>query len=444
MKLLSNRDLIRFCFPSLLLMLMLAGSNSLAAEVLTLKKAEYLALQNEPGILGLDAKTQSMMQKSIAAGELMDPKLQFGVLNLPTDSFEFDQENMTQFKVGYIQQFPSGDSRELKRDKAVSQSRQFQHQIEERKRQLLTRVRLSYLETIYWEQARETVQQNRQLVSQLSEYVQSLFAVGRTNQFEFISVQQRLSKLDDRLTQIEQNISDERYRLSEWVGERFTELPLSAGLPVLGQIPWEQLDLEQINQLIAQHPKIQEINNQIDVSRMDLELIRESEKPGWALNVSYAYREDAPDGTDRADFFSAMVTLDLPLFTENRQEKQQQAQHYEVKASQLQRDAMLRKLRSDVLRLKTNLELSEQRVELYRETLVLQAEQRSQAALQTYRSGSGSFADIMQAYMDALNIQLEQKRIQIDSLKSRARLLYFLQASSDAENTPASSSNYSN
>ena len=444
MKLLSIRDFIRFCSPGLAVILICTGSNGLAAEVLTLKKAEYLALQNEPGIMGLDAKTRAMMQQSVAAGELMDPKLQLGLLNLPTDTFDFDQEPMTQFKVGYTQQFPSGDSRELKRDKAVSQSQQFQHQIEERKRQLLTQVRLSYLETLYWEQARETVRQNRQLVSQLSEFVQSQFSVGRTNQFEFITVQQRLSKLDDQLTQIEQNISGERYRLSEWVGEQSNELPLSAGLPVFGQVSAAQLDLEQINLLIAQHPKIQQINNQIDVSRKDLELIRESEKPGWALNVSYAYRDDAPDGTDRADFFSAMVTLDLPLFTANRQGKQQEAQQYEVKASQLQRDAMLRKLRSEVLRLKTNLELSQQRDALYRDTLVLQAEQRSQAALQSYQSGSGGFADVMQAYMDALNIQLEQKRIQIDSLKSRARLLYFLQASADAEDASVSSSNSSN
>jgi len=442
MKLLSIRGLIRF--PGCALILILIGSNSLAAEVLTLEKAEYFALQNEPGILGLDAKTQSMMQRSVAAGELMDPKLQVGVLNLPTDSFEFDQEPMTQFKVSYIQQFPSGDSLALEREKAVSQSRQFQHQIEERKRQLLAQVRLSYLEALYWEQARETVRQNRQLVGQLSEFVQSLFSVGRTNQFEFITVQQRLSKLDDQVTQIEQNINAERYRLSEWIGERFSALPLGAGLPALGQNSWKQLDLEQINQSIAEHPKIQEINNQIEVSRKDLELIRESEKPGWALNVSYAYREDAPDGSDRADFFSAMVTLDLPLFTENRQEKRQQAEQYEVRSSQLQRDAMLRKLRSDVLRLKTNLQLLEQREALYRETLVPQAEQRSQAALQTYQSGSGSFADIMQAYMDSLNTQLEQKRIQIDSLKSRAQLLYFLQASSGSVNNSAISSSFSN
>lgn len=432
MKLFLIRNFIRLHFPVFALMLILAGSNGAAAETLTLQKAEQVALENEPGILGLNAKTRSMMEKSIAAGELMDPKLQIGVLNLPTDSFDFDQEPMTQFKVSYIQQFPSGDSREIKRDKAVSQSRQFQHQIEQRKRQLLSQVRLSYLETLYWERARETVTQNRQLISQLSDFVQSQFSVGRTNQFEVITVQQRLSKLDDRLTQIEQNVSGERYKLSEWIGEKISQLPLGAGVPKLEQKSWEYLDLEQINQSIAQHPRIQEINNRIDVSRKDLELVRESEKPGWALNVSYAYRDDAQDGTDRADFFSATVTLDLPLFTENRQQKQHRAQQYEIQSNQLQRDALLRKLRSDVLRLKTNLELLEQRDELYRETLLPQAEQRSQAALQSYQSGSGSFADVMQAYMETLNTQLEQKRIQIDNLKSRARLLYFLQASSDA------------
>ncbi len=426
------RTLIRFYVPGIAAMLLFAGSYNVAAETLTLQKAEQLALKNEPGILGLNAKTKSMMEKSVAAGELMDPKLQIGLLNLPTDTFDFDQEPMTQFKLSYIQQFPSGDSQEIRRDKAVSQSRLFQHRIEERRRQLLTQVRLSYLEALYWEQARGTVAQNRLLVGQLSDFVQSQFSVGRSNQFDFITVQQRLSKLDDRLTQIEQNISGERYRLSEWIGEEFSQLPLSAGNPELGQDSLKTLDLETINQSIAQHPRIREFNNQIEVGRKDLELIRESEKPGWALNVSYAYRDDAQDGSDRADFFSAMVTLDLPLFTENRQQKQHQAQQYEIQSSQLQRDALLRKLRSDVFRLQTNLELLDQRDQLYRENLVPQAEQRSRAALQAYQSGSGSFADVMQAYMEELNTQLEQKRIQVDSLKSGARLLYFLQASPSA------------
>lgn len=431
MKLTSTRKICRPKLGGLVAVLAFCVTNA-AAEGLSLQMAERIALDGEPGILGLDARTQSLLERSVAAGELNDPKLQIGLLNLPTDTFDFDQENMTQFKVSYIQQFPSGDSRDIKRNKAVSQSRRFQYQIEDRKRQVLTQVRLAYLETLYWEQARDTVAQNRQLVSQLSEFVQSQFSVGRTNQFDFITVQQRLSKLDDRLTQIEQNISGERYRLSEWVGEDYSQMPLVGGATILElELPMRR-ELEQLEQTIAQHPRVQEINNQIDVDRKDLELTRESEKPGWALNVSYAYRDDAPDGTDRADFFSAIVTLDLPLFAENRQHRKQKAQQYEIQSSQLQRDALLRKMRSDVLRITTNLELLQQRDVLFSETLIPQAEQRSQAALQTYQSGAGSFADVMQAYLEALNIQLEQKRIQIDALKTRARLLYYLQASADA------------
>jgi len=444
MKLLLIGNFTRIRLTGFALMTILVASNGVSAETLTLQKAEYRALQNEPGILGLDAKTQSMVQQSIAAGELMDPKLQVGLLNLPTDTFEFDQEPMTQFKVSYIQQFPSGNSLEIQREKALSQSQLFQHQIAERKIQLLTRVRLAYLETLYWEQARDTVAKNRQLVSQLADFVESQFSVGRSNQFDLITAQQRLSKLDDRLKQIEQNISSERYQLSEWIGERLSQSPLSPDIPAFKQFSLNSLGLEQINQFIAQHPKIQEINNQIEVTDKNLELALESEKPGWNLNVSYAYREDAPDGTDRADFFSAMVTIDLPLFSENRQKRQYQAQQYELQSNRLQRDALLRKLRSDVFRLKTNLELSEQRFALFRESLIPQAEQRSQAALQAYQSGSGSFADVMQAYMDALNTRLEQKRIQIDSLKVQAQLLYFVEAPADVEKYSSPSSVSSN
>ncbi len=429
MKLTSKKKLCRW---ELVLLLVFYWANGNAVEGLSLKMAEQIALDDEPGILGLDARTRSLLENSVAEGELKDPKLQVGLLNLPTDSFEFDQENMTQFKVSYIQEFPSGDSRDIKREKAISQSRGFKHQSEDRKRQVLTQVRLAYLETLYWEQARETVTQNRQLVSQLSEFVESQFSVGRTNQFDFITVQQRISKLDDRLTQIDQNISAERYRLSEWIGEELSQMPLVGEYSGLGARLQKHLDSDLIDQTIAGHPRIKEINNQIDVGRKNLKLARESEKPGWALNVSYAYRDDAPDGTERADFVSATVTLDLPLFGDNRQQKRQNAQQYDIQASQSQRDALLRKMRSDVLRIITNLDLLGQRDTLFSETLIPQATQRSEAALHTYQSGGGSFADVMQAYLDALNLQLEQKRIQIDKLKTRARLLYYLQASADA------------
>lgn len=395
-------------------------------ETLSLLRAETLALSNEPGINALDAKTQSMMQRSVADGQLMDPKIQIGLLNLPTDTFDFNQEAMTQLKVSYIQQFPSGNTREIKSEKSVKQSEQFQHRMEERKRAILKKVRTSFLEVLYWDQAKQTVIKNQQLLNQLTEIVQSLFSLGRNLQLDVLTVQLQQSKLEDRLTQIEQKISQQRFKLSEWVGEN-SKLPLQTQLPVFSTSQWLFQTAEESLNLLASHPKALEINTLLDITRKDIELIRESEKPGWNLNVSYAYRDDAQNGTDRADFVSAVVTLDIPLFTEHRQQKHRQSQQFKIQSNQDQRDALLRKMFSELSQIQVNESLIEQRKTLYQEKLIPQAQQRSEAAMQNYQSGNGAFSSVMQAYMDALNTELEAHRLNIDQLKNQASALYLVE-----------------
>jgi outer membrane protein TolC len=399
-----------------------------ASESLSLRQAEIMALSNEPGIQSLDAKTRSLMQRSIADGQLMDPKLQVGILNLPTDTFDFDQEPMTQLKFSYIQLFPSGNTRELNSEKTTKLSEQFKHSIEERKRSILKQVRLSYLETLYWERARLTVQQNRQLLDQLSEIVQAQFSQGRNLQLDVLTVQLQQSKLEDQLTQIEQKIYEQRFKLSQWVGEPSSRRPLLAETPALLTDDLRSLTLDESSALLSVHPRVLEINTQMDITRKDIELIRESEKPGWALNVSYAYRENAQDGTDRPDFFSAMVTMDLPLFTENRQQKQNQSQQFEMQSKTDQRDALLRKMLAELAQLEVNATLIEQRKVRYQSTLIPQSQQRAEAAMQSYQSGNGLFSIVMQASMDALNTELDAYRLNIELLKNQASLLYFIES----------------
>lgn len=398
-----------------------------ASKTLSLQQAEIMALNFEPGIQSLDAKTRSLMQRSIADGQLMDPKIQVGILNLPTDTFDFDQEPMTQLKISYIQQFPSGNTRQIKSEKTIKQSEQFQYSIEDRKRDILKQVRLSYLEVLYWEQAHLTVQKNRQLLGQLSEIVQSLFSLGRNLQLDVLTVQLQQSKLEDRLTQVEQKINEQRFKLSEWVGEPSSKRPLSDEMPTLIDNDLRSLTLDESKTLLSAHPKLLEINTQVDITRKDIELIRESEKPGWNLNVSYAYRDDAQDGTDRADFFSAMVTMDLPLFTENRQQKQRQSQQFQMRSKKDQRDALLRKMLAELAQLQVNATLIEERKVRYQNTLIPQAQQRAEAAMQSYQSGNGVFSSVMQAYMDALNTELDAYRLSIDQLKNQASAMYFVE-----------------
>ena len=425
----NKTQIISFIFG---IVLIVASSLAFSEPVLTLEQAEQMALVDEPGIVSQQWQMQSLSAQAIADGQLMDPKLQVGLNNMPTDTFEFDQENMTQFKVGIVQQFPSGDSLNIKQQKTQKQSELLLSKISDRKLSIIKEVRLTYFEIYYWERAKKTIKQNKRFFSQLVDIAQSMFSVGRNNQQDLIRAQLELSRLDDRIVKITQKINTQRFKLSRWIGAQNSSQTLATQLPVLS-IPVISDDFEALSQLFYTHPKILEIDKKMEISRKDIELVKESYKPGWALNVAYGYRDNHPNGTKRADFLSTGVTIDLPLFTANRQDKKLLAKEHSYQSLKDKRVEMLRQLVANLQQEVANEEQLQNRHQLYNNLLLPQARQQTQASLSAYQSDRGDFADVMRAYIDDLNVKLDERRIAVDHLQSKARILYFTSSFNTAE-----------
>lgn len=66
------------------------------------------------------AQSQAMRETGIASAILMDPKLKVGFGGLPVDSFQFDEDPMTNISVGLMQQFERGDTLDLQQKKRGS------------------------------------------------------------------------------------------------------------------------------------------------------------------------------------------------------------------------------------------------------------------------------------------------------------------------------------
>lgn len=406
-----------------------------SASVLTLEQAEQIALTDEPGIVSQLWQSQSLSQQAIADGQLMDPKLQLGVANLAADNFEFDQENMTQFKVGILQQFPSGNSLNIKQQKTQKQSELILSKISARKLSIIKEVRVTYLEILYWQEARKTIKKNKYFFSQLVATVQSMFSVGKNNQQDLIRAQLELNRLDDRMSKITQKINSQRSKLSRWIGSNNSNKAFTSSLPELLIPKNSQLllvsdsssaTIDDLSQLFFTHPIIQEIDTQLQISQKEIQLVKESYKPGWGLNVSYGYRDNNPNGMKRSDFVSAGVTIDLPLFTANRQDKKLLAKEHQYQALKDKRIELLRQLVTELQQEIVNEEQLEKRHQLYNRLLLPQAKQQTQAALLAYQSDRGDFSDVMRAYIDALNAHLDERRIAVDHLQTNARILYFV------------------
>ncbi len=395
------------------------------ANNLTLVQAEILALRDEPGLLSQKLQARSMMEKSVADAQLMDPKIRIGLNNLPTDTFDFGQEPMTQLKVSYLQQFPSGNTLELKQQKSIKMSELIDSKISGRKLTILKEVRLAYLEIFYLETAKATILKNKKLFSQLVDIVQSLFSVGKNNQQDLIRAQLGLSRLDDRLAKIDQKITIQRSKLSRWIGHEFSRLKLSAKTP---QLPatFIQNDVDELKVHFLRHPKVLQIDMQIQLARKDIQLIEESLNSGWGLNVSYGYRGDDPSGKDRADFLSVAATFDLPFFAEKRQDKKRLAKEYDYQSLKNKRLEIIRLLVSQLQQQLFNKEILIKRQNLYNNILLPQAKQQSQSSIIAYQSDRGNFADVLRAYMDDLNAKLDAERIATDIRQAQSKILYFV------------------
>lgn len=84
-------------------MVLLSAYSAKAEEALTLAETIQLATQNQPLLQSLDDAAASSRQAAIAEGQLPDPKVKFGMINLPVttnDALRYNRDDQTMVNVG--------------------------------------------------------------------------------------------------------------------------------------------------------------------------------------------------------------------------------------------------------------------------------------------------------------------------------------------------------
>lgn len=388
---------------------------------LTLAEAEDLALSQEPGHAALMARAMALDEQSVAAGQLPDPTMRVGLANYPISSGSFSTEGMTQAQLGFRQSFPSGKSRAFSTQRLQSLSLEMTENAAARSRDVTTSVRHSWLETYYWQRARDIASESRPFFADLVNVTRSLYSVGRKTQHDLLRAELELSRLDDRLIEINRRHRQAQAALSEWLG-RDANRPIASKLPTWKRLP----PIEILRTGLLTHPAVLAAEARVSARDAGVELAEERKKPGWALDLGYGYREGfLPSGEPRSDFISLAVTMDLPFFKKNRQDRSLAAALSERSASQFDKNELLRRLNSQLNAEYAHWQDLTRRVALY-ETLILNlSESQAQAALLAYQSEAGDFADVMRGYIDDLNTRLDHVRLQVERDQSYTVLANF-------------------
>jgi outer membrane protein TolC len=416
--------------PALLISLALAPASDVLAA-LTLDAAEQLALSGDPAIVASQSRALALQDQAVADGQLPDPKLLVGVWNVPLDDFSMKKEPGSQFRTGLRQAFPRGHSLQYRRKRTEWMSKAETALTQNTRREIQRDVRQNFLELFYQEQAAQIIERTRNLFEQLVDITRAHYASGRVSQQDVLQAQLELSRLDDRATRIDEQRDVQRATLSRWIGDAAWQ-PIDAQFPLLAAIPTST----ELQAALPGHPAIKSASARVEASQQSVKEAREQYKPGFDVGLEYRKRfGDNADGSDRPDQMAAMVTLDLPLFTEKRQDKRLSASQQKTEAAIQTREQKLRELErtlaADYARWQR---LGEQQT-LYQERLLREASDNAEAAVNAYQSGLNEFNSLIGARITELDIRLRDMRIRVDRAKTQARLLYLTTAT---DSTPAS------
>ena len=377
------------------------------------------------------AKSQAMRETGIASATLMDPKLKVGFGGLPVDSFQFDEDPMTNISVGLMQQFERGNTLDLQQKKASQQADGLALQVEARELTVANSMTQLWLELGYQQVAEGVMRENRRLLVELENYVQTNYSIGKSEAQDLLNAQLQVSKLDEKLQANQQVQRRLISQLSEWLGSDWLgtqaissqTLDSQGTLKATNQIDWSvlenklatNLDSTRHYQLLMEHPLVKITDATISSNQTQVELAEQAYTPQFGVEVMYAHRQaNNMAGEPASDLVSAYLTVDIPLFTGNRQDKTLSAAQHQVGAAKSQKDTLLAQMNAQVNALLVDKANLTQRLERYQSSLLPQASARIRAVERGYQNNTAQFNDVISATADELALKLEQQRLITD------------------------------
>ena len=410
---------------------------------LSFVQAITMAQKNDPWLTGNKHKQKAIEAMSSVASTLPDPKVSIALANLPTDGFDFNQEGMMQLKVGITQVIPRGDTLVLKSEQLKIKSQAYPFQRKNRKDQIIVTVGQLWLDAYRAQESVKLIENDRALFLQLADVAQASYssAVGKTRQQDIIRAQLELTRLDNRLDKLEQQQNLYQGKLSQWLIDEpqanksaqslnFSTMTFANQLPTIDLLKSELVLNEQYQQpqylvqYFNAHPAVVALDKKIAATKTGIGIAKQKYKPQWAVNGSYGYRGDAPNGNTRADLMSVGVTFDVPLFTENRQDKEVDAAVFETEAIKTEKSLLLRKFIGAFNSGKGRLLRLRDRQKLYQTTLLPQMRDQAEASLNAYTNDDGDFAEVVRDRIAVLNAEIDQLMLNVEQQKINLTLNY--------------------
>ena len=392
------------------------------AEIaLTLESATKTALSKNPNLGQINARLQAMQAIIPQQGTLPDPEISFNTLNLPADSFDLSQENMTQMQFGITQKIPFPTKLALREQIAVDELNVIKENLQEARLQLVSDVKQQWWSIFYLDRVLTIIDNTQTLLRQFVEIARAKYEVGEGLQQDLLLAQLELSKLlDQKLTWQNQR--------QKTVAALNTLLNFPANQTVIlpNKVVAEFKTLLTEDKLYqkAQHFRatLTASRQQIKVAESRLELAKENLYPDFKIAAFYGGRDDTLAKTTRSDLFSMKLSMSVPIFADKKQNKAIQQRNAEVREAHYALQDQWNQVRKQISIAYSDYQRSTQQQILFETGIIPQARQTVASMLLGYQVNKIGFLSLIRSEITLFGYEMKYWHSFVEAHQALARL----------------------
>jgi cobalt-zinc-cadmium efflux system outer membrane protein len=394
-----------------------------AVQTLTLRDAVAIALADNQHLAELRSQAEALGAVPPQVGALPDPTLGLNALNFPTDTFDRDQEPMTQLQVTLHQTFPFPGKRGLQREAAQYDVAAAMAGVLDKQLRVAADVRSVWWELVYLDRALLIVDQNQSSMRDFVEIAQTKYKVGKGLQQDVLLAQLELSRLLNRelpLRGLRNASAADLNALLDRPANQAIQLPRQPPDSNLPKLPGEA---QLLQTALETRPLLDVQREMTEAARMRLELAKKSYYPDFKLGAGYGFRDGAdPVRGERADFASIMFSVDVPIYFRSKQSKAVDQRTSEYFRSKHAFNETLRSIQAAIARNLAQYGASRDQVSLYGTAIIPQAQQTVSAMLSAYQVNEVDFLNVLNAQITLYNAQISYWEAMSNAKKSLAKL----------------------
>ena len=370
---------------------------------LRFEDAVRLAVERAPTISAQQSRAEAAREEAVRAGALPDPKLTFGIQDLPVDTvdaFNPGVDSFTMKKVGLMQEIPAWAKRQARQvmaDRNVDQADALT--VAE-----LVAVRRSGAQAwvALWAAERElkalqTLREQSSLAIRISK-AQLRSGVGTA--VSTLATQAAALELENRIDASAASVDAARASLARWLGTAPEGVAIEGDPPDLTVLPTTEARL--LASVDQQGPLLPWKSREA-VASAEVDLASAEKHADWSIGVSFGQRDRY------SELLSVEVGVRLPLFPHNRQDRGISARRAELDAVIAAHEDARRAQVEAVRRTLAEWNGLKRQVARKDQEMLPLARDRAQTAVASY-GGGGELQPWLEARRDEIELHIEQAR----------------------------------